>query len=322
MRQRSADDSEVLRAIFKVLGVIALCVAAGNGMVAAGDGLLDRLVAVETGCEHLCPPPDTTPDLEERIDLLATQARPSVRAAVDPRGRVQDLNRFVFEGLGIRASQDLKDPDNLFLGRVLDRKQGYCVGIASLYLVLAEKLGLPTYAVATPSHVFLRYDDGVTRINIETLQGGANVPDEQYVREEQIPEESVRKGVFMQPLSAEEFLAQVHNNLGVIYSEKGMFEPAAEEYRRAIRLAHRFPAPYYNDGNDRLKQGKFRQAARRITKSLRLYPTDVWALNNRGLAYSKMGKLAKARRDFEEAIRIDPGFEAARKNLERLAESP
>jgi len=57
-----------------------------------------------------------------------------------------------------------------------------------------------------------------------------------------------------------------------------------------------------------------------FAKSLRLYPTDVWALNNRGLAYVRMEKRDKARRDFEAALAIDPGFEAARKNLDTVSE--
>src|SRR2546425_846140 len=116
---------------------------------------------------------------------------------------------MIFGQLEIRASQDLKDPCNLLPSRVLERKQGYCVGIAALYLLLAERLDLPIHAVATPSHVFLRYDDGTTRINIETLQGGANIPDDQYIREQKIPERSIGRGIFMRNLTTNEFLAQV-----------------------------------------------------------------------------------------------------------------
>jgi Flp pilus assembly protein TadD len=61
---------------------------------------------------------------------------------------------------------------------------------------------------------------------------------------------------------------------------------------------------------------------RLFLKALRLYPTDVWALNNRGLAYLKLGKREKARRDFEEALRIEPGFEAAQRNAERISPGP
>jgi len=182
--------------------------------------------------------------------------------------------------------------------------------------VLAERLGLPVHAVATPSHVFLRYVGGDTRINIETLQRGANLPDEQYVREQKIPQESIERGVFMRSLTTQEFLAQVHNDLGVVYSKKKDYARAAAEYDAALDLDPRLAAACYNYGNDLLRTRMHRRAARLFSRSLRLYPTDVWALNNRGLAYLKMGKREKAQRDFETALRIDPGFEPARRDLE------
>ncbi len=287
----------------------------GNGAatraVSEPTALLDHLIAAETGCEILCPGADSAANLETQIADLTGKIRESANEAVRASDRVTVLNRFVFNDLGIGSSQDLKTPDNLLLWQVLEHKQGYCVGIASLYLVLADQIGLPIYAVATPSHVFLRYDDGTTRINIETLQNGA-IPDEQYVREERIPEASIRKGVFMRNLTADQFIAQIHNNLGVIYSERKEYARAAEQYGQAFDLDPHFPTAYYNYANDLLAQAEYRRAARLFSKSLRLYPAGAWALNNRGLAYVKMGKLKKARKDFEEALKIHPGFDAAR----------
>ncbi len=304
----------------RALAAGGLLLGLALGLLWAGPedaGFLDELQRVETACGPVCPYVDPT-TLSTQMSALEERARAFVSAAA----RVEALNRLVFEHLGIKPSQDLKDPDNLILSRVLDRKQGYCVGIASLYLVIADRLRLPIYAVATPSHVFLRYDDGTTRINIETLQQGANVPDEQYVRGQKIPQESIARGVFMRNLTADEFLAQVHNNLGVIYSERKDYEHAASEYEAAFDLDPHFPAPYYNFGNDLLARGDFRRAKRLFSRSLRLYPADVWALNNRGLAYLKMEKREKARRDFEAALRIDPGFEPAKRNLEGVQRRP
>ena len=276
------------------------------------------LAVIETDHAGLCPSTARQDEFEATMASLADEIR--VEPASGPSGAASlgVFNRIIFGHLNIRGSADLKDPCNLLPSRVLDRKQGYCVGIAALYLLLAEKLNLPIYAVATPSHVFLRYDDGATRINIETLQGGANVPDEQYIREQRIPEKSIRRGIFMRNLTADEFLAQVRNNLGVIYSQRKDYQAAAREYEAALDLDARLPAACYNLGSDLLRQGAYRQAARRFSRSLRLYPTDVWALNNRGLAYLKTGKREKARRDFEAALRIDPAFEPARKNLQSI----
>src|SRR5437773_1949745 len=292
---------------------------------ARDETLLDRLVALETHCDRLCSPADGNAEaLRAQIEAIAQRLRTALDAAGKPpaavAARVEALNRFIFEGLGVRASPDLKDPDNLFLSRVLARKQGYCVGIASLYLALAERLGLPIHAVATPAHVFLRYDDGAARLNIETLQRGAAIPDERYVREQRIPPRAIRKGIFLRDLTADEFMAQVLNNLGVIYSERKEYAEAEARYEAALDLDPGQAAAWYNSGNDLLARAVYRRAARCFTKALRLWPSDVWALNNRGVAFLKMSRPGKARRDFEAALALDPGFEAARKNLPALEE--
>ncbi len=296
--------------------LFGLATNAPTALPPGGDTYLQRALAVlEKDHESLCPAMASQEVFEAAIARAAEEIRAEVAAGSSGRISIKALSRNVFIQLGLRGSTDLRDPCNLLPSRVLERKQGYCVGIAAIYLALAERLDLPMFAVATPSHVFLRFDDGTTRINIETLQQGANIPDEHYAREQKIPEKSIRRGIFMRNLTTDEFLAQVHNNLGVIYSERKDYGQAAAEYQEALDLDPRLPAGWYNYGNDLLRQGEHRRAARFFSKSLRLYPTDVWALNNRGLAYLKLGKREKARRDFEAALRIDPGFEQAKRNL-------
>ena len=218
---------------------------------------------------------------------------------------------------GIRSSQDLHDPCNLLIASVLALKRGYCVGVAGVYLSVADELGLPVYAVGTPFHVFLRYDDGVTRINIET-DGGASLTNGQYFEQARISSESVQKGVFLRLLSRERFLAQVHNNLGVIYSERRDYSHAKPEYEAALRLDRKLPAAWYNLGRDLLSQGRPNDAVRAFTKAIRLHPNDTWAYNNRAMAYSALEKTSKARHDLELALEIDPSFEQAQANLKLL----
>jgi regulator of sirC expression with transglutaminase-like and TPR domain len=259
--------------------------------------------------------------VRDEFDSLDLPKTKSVEADSRARAetRVRLLNAIIFGRVGIRSSQDLHDPCNLFLSSVLARQQGYCVGIAALYLSVAEALALPIHAVATPTHVLLRYDDGATRINIETSNGGAATPDEQYTSQQRIAPESIRKGVFLDDLSTEEFLAQVHNNLGVIYSERRDYTRADDEYAAALRLDRRLPAAWYNRGKNQIERGDIEGAIRSFTKALRLHPNDTWALNNRGLASMQLGKAEKARADSQAALRIDPGFERASSNLKALA---
>ncbi len=313
-----ADETpEAARAMRTRLLSAALVLLAFGESGAATRGFLDRWLEFEQQAREVSG--ETIQPESVRREISAATQRLRANAGADLRGAggAQALSNFIFKDLRIEASNDLADPDNLFLTSMLARRRGYCIGIAALYLALAEQIDLPIFAVATPTHIFLRYDNGTTQINIEPFQQGAALSDETYVREHRIPERSVSRGVFLRNLTIEEFLARAHNNLGVIYSQRRDFPRAAAEYERAIDLDSRFPAPCYNLGSDLLLQDEPGRAVRFFSKALRLHPGDVWALNNRGLANLKRGKKEKARKDFEAALSIDPGFEQARRNLEQ-----
>ena len=284
--------------------------------------LLDELMRLEAAHPGLCSSMMDAAAARAEISRLADEAREQLTHPPIPSGSVEAVNRIVFGPAGLRASQDLHDPCNLFLSSVLARKQGYCVGVAAVYLAVAADLDLPIHAVSTPSHVFLRYDDGKTRINIETFNGQAPTADEQYIAQYRVAPDSIRKGVFLEALSTGRFLAQVHNNLGVIYSERKNFERAAGEYRTALELDHRLPAAWYNLAKDLQTQGRLKEAVRAFAKALRLHPNDTWALNNRAIAYRDLGEVSKAKRDLEEALHIDPAFEQARATRASLEGPP
>jgi len=307
--------SRSLKLLFVACTPFLLSAAISPAPLSGAAQLVEELGALEKAHAGLCSLRAPSEPLTQTIQQWAPELRVKLSQRVGPDASVELLSRFIFQHLAIKPSQDLHDPCNLLPRAVLARRQGYCVGLAALYLALAQELGLPIFAVSTPSHLFLRYDDGTTRINIETTTLGAPRTDESYGREGRIPEVSMRKGVFLRNLSTNEFLAQVHSNLGVIYSERKDYVAAAREYEAALDLDRYLPAAWYNWGNDLLASGDYPRAVKAFTRSLHLYPTDVWALNNRGVAYRKLGKIEKARRDFEEALKIEPEFEQARRNL-------
>lgn len=315
LRQRKPGRSELLcGAALATLGAAFLLAGSVAGK-SQDPPLLDRLLSIDAANPGLCPAAAAEQEVRTTVDSLALELRVNLAGVEAPADQVRALNKLLFERAGMRASSDPHDPCNLLLSGVVGSHQGYCVGLTALALVIAERSGLPLHAVATPSHMFVRYDDGSTRINIETTAGGAAKSDEIYIREGGIPEATLRARIFMHNLSADEFLAQVRNNLGVIYSERKDYAAAAREYQAALDLDRYLPAAWYNWGNDLLASGDYPGAAKAFTRSLRLFPTDVWALNNRGMADLKRGRIDKARRDFEAALQIDPAFDQAKKNL-------
>src|SRR4030066_132980 len=77
------------------------------------------------------------------------------------------LNRVLFVEEGFTYDCVAGNPDNYLLDRVMKNKRGNCLGLTTLYLLLAERLSLPLHGVYVPSHCFVRYEDGGGRINSE-----------------------------------------------------------------------------------------------------------------------------------------------------------
>jgi tetratricopeptide (TPR) repeat protein len=222
------------------------------------------------------------------------RGRQAIGGASDAKETIDRLNDFFFRFEKFQVTYDLSSADHLLPGPVLSEKRGYCVGLAAVYLILAEELDLPIHAVATPKHVFLRWDDGKFRRNIELFQEGREVPDADYLRDEKIPQESIKRGVFLASMSNKEFLGFIYQNLGVLESQQGNFKQSEKYYAKAIRLNGKLAATYYNRGNDELKQEQFQKAIRDYDKSLKLYPGDDWAMRNRKLAQGMFEKMRNA----------------------------
>jgi tetratricopeptide (TPR) repeat protein len=242
------------------------------------------------------------------LDAFVARGREIVTGSSGAADTIDRLNVYFFQAEGFQATHDLSSSEHLLPGPVLAGKKGYCVGLATIYLILAKELNLPVHAVAAPQHVFLRWDDGSFRRNIELFQEGRPVLDKDYTDNQKIPQESIDDGVFLVNLTDKQFLGLIYQNLGVLGSQQGKFEESGKDYARAIHLNPKLAAAFYNRGNDELKQKQYREAVRDYTKSLELYPTDAWALWNRGLAWEGLGEPENEKKDKARARDLAPTF--------------
>jgi protein O-mannosyl-transferase len=138
-----------------------------------------------------------------------------------------------------------------------------------------------------------------------------------------------------------------HNNLGVSLAEKGNYNEAIVNYRKAIRINPGYCDPYYNLGFISYKQGNVQEAIFRFQnalacnpnsaqsyyflanfyfelkqidnaiihyeKALKIRPDYVKAMTNLGIALGLMGKTDESLTLFKETKRIDPDFADARR---------
>jgi hypothetical protein len=60
------------------------------------------------------------------------------------------------------------NPDNIFFAGLMRTKQGSCVSMPMIYLVIGERLGMPVHLVCIGKHFLIRWDEPLFRVDIET----------------------------------------------------------------------------------------------------------------------------------------------------------
>jgi regulator of sirC expression with transglutaminase-like and TPR domain len=122
---------------------------------------------------------------EANIDLMALQILARLTPQPSHEEKIRAINQFIFHEMQFRFpphSLHAADIDlYTFLPSVLDGRQGVCLGVSILYLSLAQRLDLPLEIITPPGHIYVRYNNGKTLINIETTARGIDLPSEVYL---------------------------------------------------------------------------------------------------------------------------------------------
>jgi tetratricopeptide (TPR) repeat protein len=251
-----------------------------------------------------------------RLDNMALEIRGRLKSKKLKANHkaVAVINKYLFDELGFKPVSEARDPNDLFLHSVLDRKRGHCLSLSILYLSLGERLGLPLYGVVVPEHFFVRYDDGQVRFNIETTSKGGYAPDEHYINKFKVPKKR-RSSIYMANLNNIQTLGCFFNNLGNSYDDIGDTKHALTALERAVEINPSLSESRTNLGNVYLKKEQVRKAIYEYRRALRINPGDAKAHNNLGNAYTKKGWWNDAISQYLRSIKLDPNFTDAYKNL-------
>jgi tetratricopeptide (TPR) repeat protein len=285
-------------------------------------------------------------DYLECVDWYARMIKARITDGDGPKLIINIINKFLFDELGFIyvPTGNLED---LYLNKVIDRRKGNCVGLSILYLSIAERLDFPLFGVNVPEHIFVRYDDGKQKINIETGRKGMSLPDTFYVKHsvEQFDEESVVRGCYLQNLDNREVISNIllnrskirredgdhkgalgdckksillnpknpgaYCNRGVVYEKMGLISEAIKDYSMAISLNSKYASAYYNRGSLSGVMGKYGKAVEDFNVAIAVNPKFTLSYLNRAIAFKKMGKVDKAIQDYDTIIEIDPGYAQA-----------
>lgn len=151
---------------------------------------------------------------KELLDGIAGRVKGLVGSRTDPDLRIRAINTVLYREMGFSYDTDAMDalvrnerPELRTLWHLLRTRRGNCSSLPVLWYTIAERLHYPVFMVSAPQHLFLRYDDGAFRSNIEATSGGGEATDDQLVQDLGVPEEGIRSGAYLRELSRRELLA-------------------------------------------------------------------------------------------------------------------
>jgi Flp pilus assembly protein TadD len=100
----------------------------------------------------------------------------------------------------------------------------------------------------------------------------------------------------------------IHNNLGVCLYRKGEIPQALNEYNAALRLKPDHVNAHMNLAMLFYQQGNVESSMVHFREALRLQPKLAYAHYHLALALEKQGKVAEAKSHYEMAVRINPAY--------------
>ena len=195
-------------------------------------------------------------DLEKAVFLLAQTQYPEInptayRALLDdyagelrewlalsnPQERLLTrINEYIFTQLSFTGNmENYYDPENSFLNRVLDRRTGNPISLSLVYLLLAQRLGLPVCGIGLPGHSLCRYLSAVEEVYVDAFNLGKLLTRSECMDHLARCHHEGREE-YLKPMSTRRMLARMCGNLEQIYLELKQTDDAARVQRYLFAL--------------------------------------------------------------------------------------
>lgn len=157
------------------------------------------------------------PSMLREIDVFADAVRQMAGPNPTIPYKIAAIRKVVYESGPWNGNRpfgyDQADPfglkvENKLLSTYIATRRGNCVSMPTLFMILAERIGLDASFATAPLHVFVRanYPERGP-VNIETTSGANFARDDWYREKMPMSDRAIESGLYMRPLSRVEGVA-------------------------------------------------------------------------------------------------------------------
>ncbi len=167
-------------------------------------------------------------DLKMEVEQLYHEIWREFKADYAPLDQVRIVNNMLFNKIKFRANtKNFHSPANSMINAVLESKKGNPITLCSIYMIIAQKLGMPIYGVNLPNLFILTYQgDGMT-FYINAFNRGLIFSKEDidhYLEHLNIPPQEL----FYEPCTNEDIILRCLRNLVVSFEKLGDYHKSDE----------------------------------------------------------------------------------------------
>ncbi len=145
-----------------------------------------------------------------------------------PYDQIKIINSVLFNTLRFNANtKNFHSPANSMLSNVIDTKRGNPISLCSVYLLVAQKLGLPIYGVNLPNLFVLTYKSKDITFYINAFNKGlifSKKDIHNYLDHLKIE----TRDIFFQPCPNQDIIIRMLRNLVVSFQKLGEMEKVVE----------------------------------------------------------------------------------------------
>ena len=177
------------------------------------------------------------------LDKLADRCRELLLQPSSPRMSCEVINRVLFHEYGFRGTREnFENPENSFLHRVLDRREGLPITLCAIYILIARRIGFELDPIGTPGRFMVGCFAERHPFYIDCWAGGRLIElDQMQDKLGILPDEE--SGVSLLPVTVAETLTRACRNLCRHYASANdvaktkLFESFVGEFERVHQEA-------------------------------------------------------------------------------------